>query len=440
MTDKTQAEALLLAINLKDPRIIFTLADRTIVAAELCRLLDRIAELEALQAAAPPAPASVPVLYVSPEQFAHHRDPEGDDSAKAGRYLPARKTPAGKFTQPLYAHAPAPAAVAVLESFFSFCDDDGFTKHDSLEAAKAASQDAIDMLREEAGTDEWPGSVGSVCYGLIVGQSTEVPGEQGPGGEETADYVLLAAAPAQAWPSECDSPELCRVHRGCAGQYGTKNTCPSFALLNPCNSAAPAQAVAVTDDMALAFHRAISDGAIGQDDVDDIKAGLRAVLCDAAAPAQEHATQLAGQGLEPTDRQRVDAFTHFMLANCTNAELHAHETCSIRDMVGILGEWRSGAHDDYLGGQHGRELREVGGRKQGEGASLVCSGGAAGDAGDRDSLVAAPAQAQEDARDTERLDWLTFNLSGSALRAIGVVWSEHADARRAIDAARAAQG
>jgi hypothetical protein len=51
----------------------------------------------------------------------------------------------------------------------------------------------------------------------------------------------LAAAPAQAWPSECDSPELCRVHRGCAGQYGTKNTCPSFAVPNPRNSAAPAQ-------------------------------------------------------------------------------------------------------------------------------------------------------------------------------------------------------
>lgn len=47
--------------------------------------------------------------------------------------------------------------------------------------------------------------------------------------------------------------------------------------------------------------------------------------------------------------------------------------------------------------------------------------------------------AQGDALDAERLDWLTFNLSGKALRDIGVVWSEHGDARRAIDAARAAQ-
>ena len=38
--------------------------------------------------------------------------------------------------------------------------------------------------------------------------------------------------------------------------------------------------------------------------------------------------------------------------------------------------------------------------------------------------------------DAARLDWLTFNISGKALRDIGVIWSEHGDARRAIDAAR----
>lgn len=61
--------------------------------------------------AAPPAPAAVPVLYVSPAQLAQHRDLEGTENAEAGRYLPSRKTPAGKFTQPLYAHAPAPVPV-----------------------------------------------------------------------------------------------------------------------------------------------------------------------------------------------------------------------------------------------------------------------------------------------------------------------------------------
>lgn len=34
----------------------------------------------------------------------------------------------------------------------------------------------------------------------------------------------------------------------------------------------------ITDEIALAFHRASGDGAIGQEDVDCIKDGLRAVL------------------------------------------------------------------------------------------------------------------------------------------------------------------
>lgn len=48
------------------------------------------------------------------------------------------------------------------------------------------------------------------------------------------------------------------------------------------------------------------------------------------------------------------------------------------------------------------------------------------------------AQVQALSLDAERLDWLTFHLSGKALRDIGVIWSEHADARAAIDAAIAA--
>lgn len=49
------------------------------------------------------------------------------------------------------------------------------------------------------------------------------------------------------------------------------------------------------------------------------------------------------------------------------------------------------------------------------------------------------APASQDADDAARLDWLTFNLSGAALRAIGVEWPERGDARKAIDAARAKQ-
>lgn len=70
--------------------------------------------LRDLQAASS-APAAVPVLYVSPGQLENNLDPE---SAEGGRYLPARKTPAGKFTQPLYTLAAAPAQGQVL------CDED----------------------------------------------------------------------------------------------------------------------------------------------------------------------------------------------------------------------------------------------------------------------------------------------------------------------------
>jgi hypothetical protein len=74
-----------------------------------------VAQRAALQAA-PPAPAAVPVLYVSPAQLEKHLDLEGAENAEAGRYLPARKTPAGKFTQPLYALAAAPAQTVALLS------------------------------------------------------------------------------------------------------------------------------------------------------------------------------------------------------------------------------------------------------------------------------------------------------------------------------------
>lgn len=40
-----------------------------------------------------------PVLYVSEDQLAHHTDPK---DFGFGNYLPARKTPEGKFTLPLY--------------------------------------------------------------------------------------------------------------------------------------------------------------------------------------------------------------------------------------------------------------------------------------------------------------------------------------------------
>ena len=71
-------------------------------------------ELEAmawgpLAAATQPAP----VLWLSPEQFANFVDA---DEAPFGKYVPARKTSAGKFTMPLFAaRAPAPEQPAAQQ-------------------------------------------------------------------------------------------------------------------------------------------------------------------------------------------------------------------------------------------------------------------------------------------------------------------------------------
>jgi len=70
--------------------------------------------------------------------------------------------------------------------------------------------------------------------------------------------------------------------------------------------ASPAQqGLAVTDEMALAFHRAVSDGAIGQDDVNDIKEGLRAALCNLHAPAQAQQDALAAVAV-PDEREAFE--------------------------------------------------------------------------------------------------------------------------------------
>ncbi|WP_233979614.1 hypothetical protein [Pectobacterium versatile] len=53
------------------------------------------------------------------------------------------------------------------------------------------------------------------------------------------------------------------------------------SCLHEIGKAPPAsQPIIVTDDMAMAFHRATTDGDVGSDDVSDIKTGLNAALCN----------------------------------------------------------------------------------------------------------------------------------------------------------------
>jgi hypothetical protein len=61
-------------------------------------LQKRMEELEK----APANPQAV--LYVSKVQLEAHKNPDGPAHDDFGRYIPARKTPSGKFTTPLFTH------------------------------------------------------------------------------------------------------------------------------------------------------------------------------------------------------------------------------------------------------------------------------------------------------------------------------------------------
>lgn len=79
--------------------------------------------------------------------------------------------------------------------------------------------------------------------------------------------------------------------------------------------AAAQQAVEVTDDMALAFHQALTDGALGADELEDIKTGLRAAL------ANVYATHPATQGLDVQVQNRLDRL--YLALEVCSAELFA---------------------------------------------------------------------------------------------------------------------
>ncbi len=83
----------------------------------------------------------------------------------------------------------------------------------------------------------------------------------------------------------------------------------------PVTPTAPVQEpVAITDAMAFAFHRALSDGAIGESEVEEIKAGLSAafahITTPPAAPVQEPYKGMSEHMAQATNgRIRIDQFT-----------------------------------------------------------------------------------------------------------------------------------
>nr|WP_232536085.1 hypothetical protein [Comamonas testosteroni] len=107
----------------------------------------------------------VPVLYVSKGQLDNHRDPDGPESFNAGRYLPARITPAGKFTTPLFAAPQAQAdardaafeavrkAFCKLQRYSFFLDDKGNVRRTPDYCGNWVEFEAVHMLFEPAAVD-----------------------------------------------------------------------------------------------------------------------------------------------------------------------------------------------------------------------------------------------------------------------------------------------
>lgn len=136
--------------------------------------------------------------------------------------------------------------------------------------------------------------------------------------EEHADELMLAHLDGRSQAAQQPAPSVA-VHKACkpdmlvnggalklalnvlrrAGKHEVADELEATAQPTPTPQAdsqpiqaAPAAVAGphVTDAMALAFHSALSDGALGSDEVEEIKAGLRAALAAAfvqPAPPQE---------------------------------------------------------------------------------------------------------------------------------------------------------
>lgn len=90
---------------------------------------------------------------------------------------------------------PAAPQQAAPAEYFSFCDECGFDRHDTAEAAKAAADEMLDTIRKELGGDEWPMDAESVCWGVVIERASEHNPTTDEGGEKYCDYVLKGAAP-----------------------------------------------------------------------------------------------------------------------------------------------------------------------------------------------------------------------------------------------------
>lgn len=86
--------------------------------------------------------------------------------------------------------------------------------------------------------------------------------------EEKQKYIDAISTKMRSIAEECD-----------------ENLQFEYDVLKLALAALTAQPVKVDDSMALAFHKALNDGGVGHEDLEEIKVGLEAALCNIPRPA-----------------------------------------------------------------------------------------------------------------------------------------------------------
>lgn len=135
-----------------------------------------------------------PVLYVSPGQFRIFTDPEF--GGLSGRYMPARKTPAGLFTQPLYASPDTSAskAAAIREQSLAMCVRTLAWALRRKDPESKAAAGALDLLRRY-------GLLGTVLRDVPADPQNNVPADSSTGAGFTGVGTPAGTEPAKSVPS-----------------------------------------------------------------------------------------------------------------------------------------------------------------------------------------------------------------------------------------------
>lgn len=113
--------------------------------------------------------------------------------------------------------------------FFAYDDETGFDLFDTAEEAKKAAQESIDEYRHAAG-EGWPEEVENVCWGVVLGTTSQVElPDDYDGSNGAADYTR----PVDYVLTECQQPAIAKpvavdtnsyAFHAARGVMGTENS------------------------------------------------------------------------------------------------------------------------------------------------------------------------------------------------------------------------